>query len=142
MARRQIPATSLAKMGMAHRTAAREAALSKALELFAQGPMTTVEMIAALGVNRSTGFAYLRKLRADGKVCRTEEMRGGLTLYALGAEPSPDDTDEEVDAAMALKRFVAQASQVGMWRDPLVAALFGPATTNNNNQGSTQCHAM
>ena len=127
MARRQVPATSLAKLGMAHRTAAREAALSKALELFAHGPMTTVEMIAALGVNRSTGFAYLRKLRADGKVCLTDDKRDGLGLYAQGAEPSLTCLDEEVDAAMALKRFVAQASQVGMWRDPLVAALFGPA---------------
>lgn len=127
MARRQIPATSLAKMGMAHRTAAREAALSKALELFAQGPMTTVEMIAALGVNRSTGFAYLRKLRADGKVYLTDDKRDGLGLYALGTEPSLTCSDEEVDAAMELKQYVARAGQVGMWRDPLVAALFGPA---------------
>lgn len=127
MARRQLPATSIAHLGMPHRLAAREALLSKALELFAEGPMTTPEMFAALGVNRSTGFAYLRKLREGGKVYLTDDKRDGLGLYALGTEPMLTCSDEEVDAAFELKRSVARASQVGMWRDPLVAALFGPA---------------
>lgn len=51
------------KMGMVHRLVAREAALAKTLELFARGPMTAQQLINGLGVNRSTGFAYLRQLR-------------------------------------------------------------------------------
>jgi hypothetical protein len=38
-----------------------------------------------------------------------------------------DATNDAVDAALELKRYVAQAQQMGMWRDPLVAALFEPA---------------
>lgn len=112
---------------MHHRTAAREAAMTKAQELLANGPLTAADLIARLGVNRSTGFAYLRKLRAAGKVHATDEKRDGLALYALGAEPGLACSDEEIDAAFELKQYVARAGQVGMWRDPLVAALFGPA---------------
>ncbi|WP_208280143.1 helix-turn-helix domain-containing protein [Massilia oculi] len=112
---------------MHHRTAAREAAMAKAQELLANGPLTAAELIAGLDVNRSTGFAYLRKLRAAGKVYATDEKRDGLALYALGTEPGLACSDDEIDAVFELKQYAARAGQVGMWRDPLVAALFGPA---------------
>lgn len=127
MARGQLPPTSLARQSLAHRTAAREAAMSNMRELLGRKAMTTLELFKALGLNRSTGFAYLRKLHRQGVVHMLDEKRDGLVLWALGADSKLADSDDEIDAAMELKRYVAQASQIGMWRDPLVAALFGPA---------------
>jgi hypothetical protein len=128
MARGELSPTSIVKMSRAQQQAGRARALDLARDLLKAAPMTTHQLFEALGTTRSTGFSYLRKLASDGEAHMTDQRHNGMALWTAGPDPKMDATDDAVDAAMELKRYVAQASQVGMWRDPLVAALFGPAT--------------
>ena len=48
-------------------------------------------------------------------------------LWELGEDPTLPSPDELLDQSFAQRRSAVPARQVGMWRDYLVAALFGPA---------------
>jgi len=127
MARGELSSTSIAKMSRAQQQTMRAQAMALARDALKVAPLTTHELFDAIGVTRSTGFTYLRTLAKAGEAHMTDQRRNGMALWAAGPDPKMDATDDAVDAAMELKRYVAQAQQMGMWRDPLVAALFGPA---------------
>lgn len=110
-----------------------EAARRKAVEdikaMLADAPATIGEIYGAVDGMRATIVGYmgymhktLRAIRPSGK------FKGRAMLWELGADPTLPALDEELDRVIAPKRGTRPATQIGMWREPLVEALFGPAT--------------
>jgi hypothetical protein len=97
--------------------AERDARLERLLELLAVQRMSGPDIAEALGISRPTASEYLRRLEATGDARRTLERDNcGRELWMIGS-------GEE----FASPARIVPARQVGMWRDALVAALFGPA---------------
>lgn len=108
--------------------AARAAAVAKVLELLQDGPKTAAELLAEVDGLRPTFSNWLNHMHKKLRLIRmTGEYRNRGELWELGADPAVPDPDDELDALIAPKRGVHPAKQIGMFRDPLVAALFGPA---------------
>lgn len=108
--------------------AARAAAVAKVVELLRERPMTAGELLAVVGGLRPTFSNYLNHMHKTLRLIRmTGEYRNRGEIWALGADPTLPDLDDELDTLIAPKRGVHPARQLGMRRDPLVAALFGPA---------------
>lgn len=111
--------------------AARAEAIKKIHELLADAPATIGEMYQAVDGLRPTIVGYLRYMHKSLRTVRpTSETRGRATLWALGADPTLPTPDEELDQIFAPKCGTRPAVQIGMRRDPLVAALFGAPTQN------------
>ncbi len=74
------------------------------------------EITAALGISKPTASEYLRRLEAACEAKRSQErdVKGRVLWMAV--------TEEE----FASPATIVPARQLGMWRDYLVAALFGP----------------
>lgn len=112
--------------------AARAASMARVKELLAAQPMTAAELARALvnelKIVQPTALGYLRHMhKAERSIRPTGETRGRAELWTLGTDPTLADPDEVLDRMFAAKRATVPACQVGMWRDPLVAAMFGPA---------------
>lgn len=98
-------------------------------EMLKEAPRTSAEMQRATGIQKDTLNGYLRYMHKTLRSVRpTSETRGQSTLWAFGADPAVPTQDEKIDRLFAAKRGTTKAVQIGMPRDPLVAALFGPAT--------------
>lgn len=112
--------------------AARAAAMAAILDALADGPKTTHELLEIVGAAKGTLAKYLHDMRYTHQTIRfSGERKGRSELWTLGADPSLPDPDERLDKLFAQKRRFRPAKQIGMRRDPLVAALFGPATRNS-----------
>ena len=108
--------------------AARAAAVAGVLELLKEGPKTAAEMFAVIGGLRPTFSNYLNHMHKTLRQIRmTGQYRNRGELWELGADPALPELDDELDQLIAPKRGIHPARQLGMRRDPLVAALFGPA---------------
>lgn len=108
--------------------AARAVAVAKVIELLQEGPKTASELLEAVGCLRPTLANYMRYMHKTLRVIRmTGEYRNRSELWTLGEDKTLPTSDEQLDSLFAVKRGCAPARQMGMWRDPLVAALFGPA---------------
>jgi hypothetical protein len=110
----------------ADKIAAREDACNKILALLAKKPMTVAELMVETGLQDSTACRYMNYLAEMGEACRCEE-RGpsNRQIWRLGSDGAPPDKKERGNAFSGAK--VVPARQVGMWRDPLDVAFFGPA---------------
>jgi len=98
--------------------------LARIEELLADGPMSAAALFKELGVTRGTVFGYLHYMhKIERTVYPLAEKSGRSKQWALGADPALPNGDD----VSAPQRGSAPAQQVGMWRDALVAALFGPA---------------
>jgi hypothetical protein len=113
--------------------AARAAAMAKILAALQEGPKTASELYQevsalCLAIPRPTLSNYLAHMHATLRQIRmTGQYRNRGELWALGADPTLPDVDDELDHLIAPKRGVHKAVQIGIPWDPLVAALFGPA---------------
>lgn len=108
--------------------AARAAAVAKVIELLQEGPKTVGELLAVVGGLRPTFSNYLNHMHKTLRVIRmTGQYRNRGEIWMLGADPALPNPDDELDDLIAPKRGIHPARQIGMRRDPLVAALFGPA---------------
>lgn len=108
--------------------AARAEAIRKIHELLKDAPATIGEMYQVVDGLRPTIVGYLRYMHKSLRTVRpTSETRGRSTLWELGADPTLPTPDEEIDSIFATRRGSGPAKQIGMKRDPLIAALFGPA---------------
>jgi hypothetical protein len=92
----------------------------------------TAEIGNAIGRGRSAIGPYLRYMAERGEI-HCLPASGNALLWKKGPAPlcaagelDYDEVEETVDPA-PLKRKVEAARQIGMWRDSLVAALFGDA---------------
>lgn len=110
----------------AEKIAAREEVCKKILALLAEKPMTVAEIMAALNLKDGTACRYLNYLAEMGEACRQAE-RGpnNRQIWQLGRDGAPADKKERGNAFSGAT--VVPARQVGMWRDPLQVAFFGPA---------------
>lgn len=92
-------------------------------ELLANGPMTAHDIGAQLGISRTGVRRFLRYMANDLREVRKtgEQADRRRDLWELGENP------EVVDPQVEQQAQTVPARQVGMWRDSLVAALFGPA---------------
>lgn len=112
----------------AEQLAARAEGVAKITAVLQEGPKSTPDICAATGLNRPLAFSYLRHMRETLRTVRIlPEQQGRSDVWALGEDPNVPTEDEKLDRLIAVKQARAPAQQIGMRRDPLVAALFGPA---------------
>jgi hypothetical protein len=114
--------------------AARAAVVAKVTELLQSGPKTAAEMYPEVVCLRPTFSNYLNHMHKSLRLIHmTGTYRNRGELWAWGADTALPTRDDEIDHVFAVKRGTAPARQIGMHRDLLVAALFGPA------QGAAAC---
>jgi hypothetical protein len=109
----------------AQKIALRSAAVKRIGELLDKCPLSAVDLAKVLRINSNTAYGYLRYMAEMGEVRRTGKFDASRReLWELGAE---DPARLEVREARSNGATIVPACQVGMWRDPLDVALFGPA---------------
>jgi hypothetical protein len=102
----------------------RDEAVDRIRELLALKKMAVVHVAGALGIGEGTAYGYLRFMAELGEARRSgKHDEANRQLWELGREAFDGETPEH-DAQSA---WVVPARQMGMQRDPLVEALFGPA---------------
>jgi hypothetical protein len=107
--------------------AAREVALARVRTMLADGPVTAHAICVELGMARGAGNRLLKHLAVDDEAHPTRQFdEKRRELWAAG--PGEQGTMRP-SLRKGVVRDVAtvRAQQVGVQRDPLVAALFGPA---------------
>jgi hypothetical protein len=100
----------------------RAAFLKRIQKLLNVQPLTTDELNKELGLERYTLVSYLRYMRKEQRLIR--QLADGK--WEMGEDPALPSVDAD-DGEGAKQQHVVPARQVGMRRDVLVAALFGPA---------------
>lgn len=107
--------------------ARREAAIQKIRDVLTKRPMTAIELAVFIGLPTRTVYGYLARLQDMGEAYQmggTDER--GRKTWAM------DDDAQKIAADRAAQEYskrawITPARQMGMPRDPLVTALFGPA---------------
>ena len=99
----------------------REKALARVRAMLAAGPVTAHAVCVELGMARGAGHRLLKHLAVHDEAHPTRALDAKRReLWAAGA-------GEDQRKGAAVKIAIVRAQQVGVCRDPLVAALFGPA---------------
>lgn len=107
--------------------ARREAAIQKIRDVLTKRPMTAIELAVYIDLPTRTVYGYLARLQDLGEAyCMDGTDERGRKTWAM------DDEAQKIAADRAAhehskRAWVVPARQMGMPRDPLVAALFGPA---------------
>lgn len=106
----------------AEKRAMRTACVIRIREVLADGPMSTFDVKKALGVSSSATYAALNFMMLELREVRRSGQRDDRRafLWELGEDLTLSAADQQ-------QTRTVPARQVGMWRDHLVAALFGPA---------------
>ncbi|WP_288379797.1 hypothetical protein [uncultured Massilia sp.] len=108
--------------------AARADAVAKMQAMLEKGPMTAGALFNACEGLRATLKGYLNYMHKTLRTVRPSGKKDGpWILWELGADPALPTPDEVLDEYFAPKRGIGPARQLGMRRDPLIAALFGSA---------------
>jgi hypothetical protein len=97
-------------------------------QLMAERGLVTRELICdELGLNPNTASAYLRHMHKDLRMIQRLQERKGISRvqWKLGEDFALVAMDDEIERGA--KQHTVPARQIGMCRDSLVAALFGPA---------------
>jgi hypothetical protein len=107
--------------------ARRDAACTRILVLLKAGPTSAAALSEVLSLTIPTTSAYLRYMAIDLRSVRRIGARDELKreLWALGEDVMMPTRDQLMDSSFEQRRRTVPAKQVGMWRDGLVAALFG-----------------
>lgn len=115
--------------GATEKRALRAVSVVRIRELLAGGPRTVIAIAADLGVSNSGAYSFLRYMAHDLREVRKADHQDakGRDLWELGEDLMLPTPDELLDASFARQAKSVPARQVGMQRDRLVAALFGPA---------------
>lgn len=117
------------RRGTAARRALRVESIERIRVLLADGPLSTTEARQALGLSPSSAYAFLQHMASNLREVRKSTMKDvkGRDLWELGEDLTLASSDQVLDAKFAQRRITVPARQMGMPRDHLVAALFGPA---------------
>lgn len=108
---------------LAEKLANREVVLEQIRALLAMRTLTALDAADALNLNRTTVYAYFVYLAELGEAHKTGERDSHKrALWAAGREPANGEAEKVACAAKTVP-----AVQIGMQRDPLAEALFGPA---------------
>lgn len=104
------------------RAAARDHAIERIRELLMLGPASRATICEAIGLNENTCSMYLGYMRKELRLIRVSERKSFVKAleWELGEDPSLPPEDSPTQSSVP-------ARQLGIARDPLVAALFGPA---------------
>jgi hypothetical protein len=105
----------------------REKALARVRTMLAAGPVTAHDVCVELGMARGAGNRLLKHLAVDDEAHPTrmfDEKR--RELWAAGPG-EPGMMRPSLRKGVVRDVATVRAQQVGVQRDPLVAALFGPA---------------
>lgn len=107
-------------------------ACARILVLMQAGPVTSADVAADLKVSNITGYRYLAYMRDTLRNIHNERTsnRRDMHLWVLGEDAEIASSDELLDRSFAPKRYISPARQIGMIRDSLIAAFFGPAGEN------------
>jgi AraC-like DNA-binding protein len=126
--KRARPAASESRPSAAEMIALREQVLERIRALLAERQMAVADIAGQLGLKRPTVYRYMCYLDEMGEAHRTV-MQGGRQpeMWAAGRAPLQEATAEELEEVEPSRAWIVPARQIGMQRDPLVAALFGPA---------------
>jgi DNA-binding CsgD family transcriptional regulator len=109
----------------AAKIALRAEAVTRILELLGKANLSVVDLARVLRINSNTVYGYLRYMAEMGEVRRSGEFDADRReKWELGAE---DPGKLNVTEKRPIGAVIVPARQVGMWRDPLDVALFGPA---------------
>jgi hypothetical protein len=109
----------------AEKIALRNKAVKRITELLGNCPLSVVDLARVLCLNTNTVYGYLRYMAEMGDARRAGTQDAfHRDLWELGAEDPAKLNAQEVRQHGAV---LGPARQVGMWRDDLVAPLFGPA---------------
>lgn len=116
---------------------ARAEAIQKMEDMLREKQCTSPEMAKATRVEKNTLNGYLRYMQKTLRKVRIATPPGiRPALWELGADPSLPSEDEVLDRLIAPKRGIHKAVQIGIPRDPLVAALFGPANQQEHKEAA------
>jgi hypothetical protein len=96
----------------------RELYVPKILKLLVAGPTSLDTIAVTLELRKDVAAGYLRHMHHDLREIRKSTKLVGADLWELG---------EDLTLAAAEGQGTVPARQLGMTRDPLVAAMFGPA---------------
>jgi hypothetical protein len=108
----------------------REHYVVKILKLLVAGPASLDTIATTLGLRPDVTASYLHHMHHDLREIRRWQERPGFsaTLWRIGEDPHlPQRGGSLLGNESDVKRSVVPARQMGMVRDPLVAAMFGPA---------------
>lgn len=106
----------------------RATAVAKILDMLSREHCSAPELAKATKTEPNTLNGYLRymqKTLRKVRIATPPSIRPAL--WELGADPSLPSEDEVLDRLIAPKRGIHKAVQIGIPRDPLIAAFFGPA---------------
>lgn len=112
----------------AEKVSRRDAAIERIGEMLAEKPRTVIEMAADLSIPWNTVYGYMRFMQEVGDAHQTGEFDGGRREFWAAGRANQGEVLETLDANPR-RAWIVPARQMGMPRDPLVAALFGPAAT-------------
>lgn len=115
-------------MSNAEKLRRRDEACVRIRELLAARQMSVAVIASELGLSTGTVYGYLCFLAELGEVRRAGNPGARRPLWELGVE---DAAKLEAHAMRPPGVVIVPAVQVGMWRDPLDVALFGPAKQND-----------
>jgi hypothetical protein len=109
----------------AAKIAMRAEAVKRIRELLGRARLSVVDLARVLRINSNTMYGYLRYMAEIGEVRRSGEFDAERReKWELGTE---DPAKLQKHEAKPHGAVIVPARQVGMWRDPLDVALFGPA---------------
>jgi len=107
----------------------RERAVEQIRALLAVGSESPGSIAEKLKLSQSSAYAYLKYMACElREVRRTGRLDSeGRHLWELGDDSQMQSRNALIDQGFAPKRPIGPARQIGMQRDPLVQAIFGPA---------------
>lgn len=111
----------------ADQIARRDAALVRIRELLAEKPRSRVDLAVALGIPPGTVYGYLCQMQELDEAYQMEHTdEKGRRVWAADSD-TEQAGNSRAHAEHQKRAWIVPARQMGMLRDPLVAALFGPA---------------
>lgn len=110
----------------AQKIARRDIAIERISEMLAVAPRTVISMAAELAIPWNTVYGYMRFMQEVGDAHQTGRFDvSRRELWAAGRAKPGEEVEVPDDNPRCA--WTVPARQIGMIRDPLVAALFGPA---------------
>lgn len=114
---------------VAEMIARRDEAMDQIRQLLVDKPLSVVDVAKRLGLPETTAYTYLSRLADSGEAYRTSERDVKHRALWAGTGRAPQQGSLDVTPGRGGERSTrtVPARQEGKTRDPLVAALFGPA---------------
>lgn len=117
---------SPANLSNAEKLSRRDAAIERIAELLAEKQRTVIDLAAELSIPWNTVYGYMRFMQEVGDAHQTGYFDSKRREFWAAGRAKPGGEANVPDECVQ-RAWIVPARQMGMLRDPLVAALFGPA---------------